>query len=110
MKLQDLQDRADELKAEGPCMKITHADREALAVALVLQGYAAGQAHQMLFGQLAPDYIQDNDGALQMLARARVVQVDAIRGAALNMLGAFGGDYPDWLRTEAAALSKACEQ
>jgi hypothetical protein len=34
---------------------------------------------------------------------------DAIAGAALALLDAFGGDTPDWLREEAAALAAAVE-
>lgn len=93
-----------ERAAATTMVEIIEADREEFAIALVLQGYAPARAHQMAFETIGLD-----DGALQMLARHRLARVDAIRGKAMNLLGAFGGDVPDWLRTEYDALLKACE-
>ena len=48
-------------------VEVTQPDREQMAVALFFQGYAAGRACQIAFVEL-----EDNDGALQMLARHRI--------------------------------------
>jgi hypothetical protein len=72
MKVNDLQERAERLQHAGPREIITAADREALAVAIVVRGYDVPRAHRMLFDPTDPEYVPDNDGALQMLARHRI--------------------------------------
>lgn len=46
---------------------VEQCDRHAMALALFFQGYSAGQACHKAFVEL-----EDNDGALQMLARHRL--------------------------------------
>lgn len=52
---------------QASMVKIEEADRDEFAVALVLQGYDTSRAHRMAYEEL-----EDNDGALQMLARHRL--------------------------------------
>lgn len=52
---------------DSPLAEVTQSDRDAMAVALVFQGYTCGRAAHMAFVEL-----EDNDGALQMLARHRI--------------------------------------
>lgn len=63
--IQELHRRVEQTKAEG-MVPVTSQDREEFAVALVLQGYPIHRAWLM-----AMEEIEDNDGALQMLARRR---------------------------------------
>ena len=56
---------------------IEQVDRDEFAVALVIQGFAPGRAHRMAFEE-----IEDNDGALQMLARHRIATVARVEPVA----------------------------
>lgn len=53
------------VSADRPAVE--QCDRHAMALALFFQGYDAGRACQIAFVEL-----EDNDGALQMLARHRI--------------------------------------
>jgi len=57
--------------AASPMLDIREDDRKALAVGITIRGYAADRARRMLFDPSDPEYVPDNDGALQMLARHR---------------------------------------
>jgi len=58
-------------RAAGTAMvEIAPADRREFARALVLQGYDIARAHRMVYGDCGA--VQDDDGALQMLARHRL--------------------------------------
>lgn len=67
----ELSDREMMTRRDG-MVPITEADRDEFAVALLLQGYSLARAHRMAF-----DEIDDNDGALQMLARHRIAHTPA---------------------------------
>lgn len=60
--------------ALAPHVTIEQADREAMAFGLYFQGYPAGRACQIAFVEL-----EDNDGALQMLARHRLAALSRER-------------------------------
>jgi len=64
--------RVAELKAAGPTMIPTDDDRAELAVAITIRGYDLDRAFRMLFDPNDREYVTDNDGALQMLARHRL--------------------------------------
>jgi hypothetical protein len=59
-------------------MIVTDDDRAELAVAITIRGYALDRAHHMLFDPNDREYVEDNDGALQMLARHRVAQAGKV--------------------------------
>jgi len=66
--------RVAELKAAGPTMIPTDDDRAEMAVALVIQGFELDRAWRMAFDPDYHEWLKDNDGALQMLARHRLAQ------------------------------------
>lgn len=53
--------------AKAGIVAVSLEDRRQMAIGLFLQGYPAGRALHLAFVEL-----EDNDGALQMLARHRV--------------------------------------
>lgn len=69
----ELAARVAELMARGARLQVTEEDRAEMAVALVLQRYEQDQAWRMCFDKHDPEYLRDNDGALQMLARHRML-------------------------------------
>jgi len=76
MERAELAARVAELIAQGPRAHVTAEDRAALATSIAVRGYEIGRAWGMMFNPAHPEYVEDNDGALQMLARHRVAQVD----------------------------------
>lgn len=81
MSVTELANRVALHEAARASFAVTVADREQMAVALALQGFAIDRAHAMCFDVHDRGYLRNNDGALQMLARHRSAAEQATRSA-----------------------------